>query len=986
VEIGKVFLRELQTGVGSQTEVSGGAYRFSELLPGIYEISIEAQGFSPQTRTGLRLEVGTALRSDFVLQIATRSESVTVEAASTVIHTESPELSHVVGSALVQSLPLNGRDYTSLIRLAPGVAPATAGQNPNNIDGNRPDHVAYYLDGLLNLRRRGHEPAVLPSLEAIQEFSVVTAGFGADQGRMPAAVSVALRGGTNEFHGSLFEFIRNNAWDARSFFDATPPVLKRNRFGGLLGGPLKRDRLFFLASYEALRSRESQTRLARVPTAAERAGQLTGTIRNPLTGAIFPNANIPPELIDPISRRLLQFVPLPNRAGQFNYVNSARAYDDVDLGLMRVDWNPSSVDQVSARAVFDFRSGGVPFRGGPLAGFGSRSRPTNQLYGVSWVRTISASATNELRLGFTRSVLRDESVNAGEDTAPSVGITGVTPGTGLSNIAIAGYATFGDVPALPSAWRDSVWSVTDNWMWVRGQHSLRFGGEWFESRYSELFGAFGMGQFVFTNSGSGNPFADFLLGLPTQTQRQIGQLNLHLASRWISGFVQDDWRVGRRVTLNLGLRYDLTVPPVERDNQWSNFMPELGRSVTAGTPGYPRSLLKTHYRDFSPRVGFAYRLTQDSSTVLRGSYGFFRGTDLQFTTYQALGATAYPFVNLQAYQTSAATRLTFAQPFPSSVNSINPTATVPSGYEYENPTPYSQNWNLSLAREFASDFGVEAAYVGNKGTHLSSALNLNQALRSAAGTVRPYPGFTRVIWISAGGNSNYHALQFSVRRRYRGGLAFRSSFTYSKAIDDLSFGSAARQPQNMRDLRAERGLAEFDRRKIWSTSVAYELPFGRGKRWNPSAGWARFLLEGWQTNAILHMYDGAPFTVTQTGNAQNGEPTRPDRIGSGELADPTVEQWFDVSAFRRVALNEFRFGNSGRNILTGPGKIALDASVIRRFALGESRRLEFRGEAFNLPNHANFGNPAAAIDQPAVGAISTADPGRVLQLGLKFLF
>jgi hypothetical protein len=375
--------------------------------------------------------------------------------------------------------------------------------------------------------------------------------------------------------------------------------------------------------------------------------------------------------------------------------------------------------------------------------------------------------------------------------------------------------------------------------------------------------------------------------------------------------------------------------------------------------------------------------------VLRGGYGIFYSADLQFTLYQLLGASAYPFTQLEIFQSSPSLPLRIAAPFPTDVAGVNPGAASPNGWEFRNPTPYQQQWNLTFGRRLHRSLAVESAYVGSKGTHQSVSLNLNQSIRTPQGAVVPYPGYGRIIWQSLGGNSVYHSLQLSIRRQFGDSLGFRSAFTWSKAIDNASFGSAARQPQNPRDLRSERGLADFHRARVWTADAIFVLPVGRGRRFGSGMPLALDAFAGgWRLNGIVRYYDGLPFTpVVSTANQQAGEAVRPDRLGTGEAAEPTVQRWFQTTDFRPVPGDAFRFGNSGRNILSGPSQLIVDVSLFKEFPLrADAHRLQFRMEVFNAPNRANFGQPNPAVDQPAGGAIGTAQPGRQIQLALKYLF
>jgi outer membrane receptor protein involved in Fe transport len=987
----KVTATNLETGI-SVTTLSNqdSGYVIAQLVPGRYRVMVEAAGFKTFTREAVTLEVDRTLRIDAQLEVGEISDEVLITGEASVIATEIAALGSLIGNEEILDIPLNGRNYLSLALLSPGVVPAAAGANPHNINGARSDHVSYLIDGVSNVDRRGNQPAVTPPIDAIREFRIITNSFSAEYGRLGGAViSVALMSGTNELHGKLYEFHRNDALDARAFFDREVPKLIRNQFGAALGGPVIASKTFFFFSYEGISNREGQTRLARVPTLEERRGLFPAPIRNPFTRRPFPGNAIPADLISPIAARILPFIPEPNRAGAFNFFAEETARQRSNNFTVKLDHYFGGADQIAARFLLDDSSSRSPFRSTAIPGFGATRDIRSQQWSLSYTRIFTSKIMNEARIGFIRTAFLERAVNAGKDTSSEVGITGVASGAGLASIVISGLPEIGDATFLPDEWTDNEYVISDTAGITAGSHDLRFGGDFQRSQHFNQFAAFTGGQIAFLGPFSGNPFADFLLGLPVQTARQVGTNKSYLFSNYFGVFIQDGWKLLPGLTLNLGVRYDLNRPPVEKYDRWANFIPELGRQVLAGEEGFGRALVKTDRNNFAPRIGFAYRPFGDAKTVVRGGYGIYYGFDLQFTMYQLLGATAFPFTRLEIYPAIAVGNPSLANPFPASRPGLSPGANSPNGWDFENPTPYTQNWNLTIGREIANNLGVEASYVGTKGTHQSVTLNINQAIRTPQGSMLPFPGFGRIALQSLGASSSYNALHLSVRKRFSRGLAFRSSFAWSKAIDNASFGSAARQPQDPRDLRAERGLAEFDRRRTWSSDFLYELPFGRGRAFgNDSSRGLDALLGGWQVNAIIHLYDGRPFTpVVSTANQQAGFAVRPDRLAPGELSDPTIEQWFDPAAFVPVPPTEFRFGNSGRNILIGPGAIIFDASVFKEFALPwEAHRLQFRAEFFNVPNRANFGQPDPRIDQPTAGVINSAGPGRQVQFALKYIF
>lgn len=987
----RVTVRNLETNIEStvRSEVDG-LYLAAQLPPGRYRLSVEAPGFRGFVRPELTLQVDQTVREDVTLALGPLNEEVIIQGDAPPITTESASLGKVITNQEIVDIPLNGRNYLSLALLAPGVVPAPTGANPHNINGARADHVSYLIDGVSNVNRRGNEPVASPSIDAIQEFKILTNSFSAEYGRLGGGiVSVALKSGANRFHGSLYEFLRNDAFDARGFFDQQVPNLKRNQFGGVFSGPVWKERTFFLFSYEGLRNREELTRLARVPTVEERAGVFATAIRNPFTRQPFPDNTIPPAMIQPLAARLLGLIPAPNRSGALNFVTVGNLPTDGENFIAKLDHWINPANQLSGRFLLNNTVARDPFRSSVLPGFGAARSGRKQQWALTYTRTFTPNLVNEARFGYMRDNFAERSVNAGQNTSAEFGIPGVANGFGLTNFTISGFPELGDAVFLPDEWTDNEYAVSDTLSDLVGTHYLRVGGDFQRSQHFNLFAAYAGGQMAFLGNFTGQPLADFLLGLPVQTERQIGTNKSYLFSNSWGVFLQDDWKVRPRLTLNLGLRYDVAQPPVEKFNRYANFIPSQHRPVPAGEPAYPRALVNTDRNNLAPRLGFAWRPFGGDKTAVRGGYGLFYSFDLQYTMYTFLGANASPFTRLEVFQDTRPGGLTLTTPFPADRPGAAPAALSPSGWDVKNPTAYSQQWNLSFARELFPDWGLELSYVGSKGTHLSATLNLNQTIRTAQGNVQPFPGLGRVLYQSLGANSIYHALQASVNKRFRQGLGLRSSLTWAKAIDNATFASPARLPQNPADLAAERGLAEFDRRVVWSSDFLYELPVGRGRRFGGGVPRALdAMLGGWQINGILHLYSGRPFTpFVSRANAQAGFATRPDRIRDGRVADPTIDRWFDPAAFSVVSSTEFRFGTSGRNILTGPGVVIFDASVFKQFVMPwEHHWLEFRAEFFNLPNRANLGQPIAAVDQPTAGVIGSAGPGRQIQLALKYLF
>lgn len=976
-----------ETGIVTRSQASAdGEYVVPELSPGNYRVAVEAPGFRSYTRTDITLNVDSTVRVDAALQVGATSEQVTVTEQAPVVNTENASLGKVVSNQEILDIPLNGRNYISLAQLSPGVTPAAAGANPNVINGARPDHVNYLLDGVSNVAKRGNDPIVTPSLDAIREFTLLTNNFSAAYGRLGAGVlSVALKSGTNKFHGSFYDYLRNDAFDARNYFSTRINKLRQNQFGATFGGPIKRDKTFFFFSYEGFRQIADDTRTSRVPSDNERNGIFATAIRNPATGKPFPNNTVTP--ISPIAQKLLELVPHANTAGVLNFTAMQAGENNTDNFLGKVDHQLSTNDHLAFNFVLNRANAFAPFSGSPIPGFGSSPYHLQQQGSATWTHTFSSTLINDARIAFSRHDFHELPANASSRSASTYGINGIPDHVGLPAIVVAGQFSFGDANNLPDIWTDNEYTVSDTINVVRGRHFIQVGGDYQRSQHFNHYDAFSNGQMQFGGTFTGNAFADFLVGIPVASQHQVGTNRSYLFSNYGGLYLQDDWKVRPNLTLNVGLRWDLTMPPSEKYGRWGNFIPSAGKTIVDGTPGYDASVMKTNYKAFSPRFGFAYRLP-NQRTVVRGGYGIFTAADLQYTQYQLLAANQYPFA-VQVVVQSPTGQLSLANPFPT-VTSPGSFAAAPNGWQYDNPTPYMQQWNLTVAQDIGRNMGFEISYVGNKGTHNSVLLSLNQGRRSPTGTTFPYPQYSRVLYEALIGSSNYHGLQMSFNKRFGSGLGVRSNFTWSKSIDDGSYVAAAFIPQDSTNLAAERGLGANNRGRVWSTDFIYPLPIGRGRRLGHD--WSRLtdsFLGGWQVNGSMRFMDGLPFTpmVSNVNAFLLGLPGRPDRIASGSIADQNIRHWYDPKAFVPVPLNAYRYGNSGRNILIGPGAAIVDASIFKEFALPmEGHRVQFRVEAFNLPNHPNFGQPGTLIDQPTAGVIGSASTPRQLQFAVKYMF
>lgn len=1040
----KVQIRNVETGeVRTVQTLDAGEYTASSLRPGAYEVIIEAAGFRPLRQSDLRLALDQIARLDATLEVGATSTTVEVTASVPLLNTESSSRGDVIASRELAEMPLDGRDFTDLAFMVAGVQPAEQGQKGAGLsmNGSRADSSNVIVDGFNNQNPRDAGVNVRPPLDALQEFKVQTSGYSAEHGRLAGGViNMALKSGGNDFHGSAFEFLRNEALDARNFFDAGKSKLRRNQFGGTLSGPVwiprvynGHNRTFFVASWESYRQILGSTRLTTVPSELERQGDFSKStdaagkalfVKDPLASgsctstnrsACFPNNRIPSSRISPISLRLLDFYPVPNRSGEVNnFAASDNDEDSWDTYLFKLDQIISTRDNVSFRMVRRSQDEWSPFSSSDLPGFGTNSLETQHLFGATWIRTFSPTLISEFRTGFTRTVHQGLGAHAGRDYAAQFGIPGTTTDprlVGFPRVTITGLPPLGDNASTPIQYTVNTLQWADTTTLIKSRHTMRMGFDVIRTQYFQPTNTNFRGTFAFQNRNTGVPFADFLLGLPNTTSRRIGTSTNYLFATNYGAFLQDDFKVTPSLTLNLGVRYELQIPPYEKYGQLSNFVPGLKKLIladvvtapdyeetvaTAGLAGrvglardygMPRALVNTRYGNLAPRVGFAWRPFRDNKTVLRSGYGvFYTGSRLNPIRTDLAGQ--FPFSISQTFnrKPNDIYALTFADPFPAALASIQG-VTRSVGYEVDARSSYLQSWNFTFERDVFRGIALEVGYMGSKGTHLGRKYDINQAYRQRGlerpdgSYPRPVEGMNAITYYSFGSNSSYQAGTLSVRKRFEGRLFFRFNYTFGKSIDTASglnyagdggFASA----QDARNLNSERGRSDFDMRHVASLNFTYELPFRGG-----------LLLRGWQVAGTGRFYSGQPFTPQLgTGNISQGEPTRPDRIRHGSVPDPSPERWFDVTAFPLVDLSEFRFGNSGRNILDGPGYQSLNLALSRRFIMSERWRLQFRWEAFNALNHTNFALPVVQVDVKNAATIASAKPARIMQFGIRIAF
>ncbi len=1016
ITLTSVATREARTA----TSGSDGEYAISSLPPGVYQLEIEMSSFQKHNERiqllvnqDQRIDVSLALSGPDIVDLDSTYEAH--------LKKDSASLGTVIENRQVNGLPLDGRNFYELSLLVPGAVPpaqgsagSTRGDFAFSVNGAREDANNFLLDGVYNIDPKLNTFGVRPSVDAIREFEMLTSTYDASFGRNPGAqVNVILNSGSNDFHGSLFEFHRNAALDARNYFapDSEPkPKYIRNQFGGSLGGPLKRDRTFFFGDYEGTRSREGITRVTNVPTAQERVGNfsqsLFGVPTNPFTGQPFPDGVIPPPAINSVGRAIAALYPLPNRNVPFqNFVSSPTLGDDNDSFDARVDHRLTQKADLTFRYSYGDRDLFEPFTGPSFSlvpGFGDTVKRRSQNAMAALTLVLTPNLVNETRVAFSR-------VAASVDQEASrlnadVGLPTISPNprdSGLSFITVTGFSPLGDEGNNPQKSVTNVYQVLNNASYVRGDHLIKFGADVRFSQQNAFRDVESRGRLQFSPFGqiTGNALGDLLLGFPLLTSVARVDNPQQIRTESYNGFINDSYRVTPQLTLTGGLRYEYNSPPVDAQDRANVYDVATRSLVPVGTNGVPRSGFDPDKNNFAPRVGFAWTLGEDQATVLRGGYGVYYDQS-PLAPAEALYFNS-PYFDNNIFFSLPGLPLTLNNPFPAFFPFPLPDSAL--AIQRDLRTGYMQHWNLNVERQIWSQGVLELAYVGSKGTKLLTARDINQPQPSALPpglpfVPRPDPRFDDIDLLESRANSSYNALQARFQQRLSHGFSTLASYTWSKSIDDASnfFSSAGDPnfPQNSYNVAAERGRSNFDVRHRLSVSYSYALPLGKGRDFLADAGWLTTVLTGWESFGILTFQSGRPFTVALLSEIDNsgtgrsilgfGANDRPNVVGNPELGNRTTEQWFNTAAFAFPPRGTF--GNAGRNILDGPGFQNVNASLVKNTALSERYNLQFRAEVFNLFNHPNFNLPDNFLGLPTFGRISSARDPRHIQFGVKLLF
>jgi hypothetical protein len=1048
-----VIATNIRTNIPNKTVTDeNGFFTIPSLRPGEYSVSAESPGFSKTVRTGVTLEVGQVASIDLTLQPGAVSETVEVVSATPLLDTQTSSRGLVIGERQIRELPLNGRDYIQLGLLAPGVqsgTPRLASVNFKgvlNVNGNRTFNNVFLLDGVDNISysnsfRGENVQLVQPSIEALQEFKIQTNAYSAEYGRSSGAVvNATIKSGTNHLRGSVYEFFRNDKLDAANFFSNAlgqpKPKRERNQFGTAAGGPLVRDRTFWFADYEGLRDKEGIPRTRLVPTAAEKAGLFSTVVVDPFAPgrpAFAQNAQgqwvIPAERWDPVGAAIVALIPDANAiaGGQPVYASTPVTDTRQDQFDVRVDHQLASTVTMFGRYSFVDT---LTFRPAPLPGLGEGSfndafgsndnRSQGLALGATW--TISPTLVGDIRFGASRGDYYTTPPNAGIDGPAEIGLRNVPSDPaivgGIPKVNIQGLDAVGRHTSTPQFQTPRTWNPRATFTLIRGPHLVKFGGEYLDvsTRINDLNAT--IGRMNFENRFTNRAVGDLLLGLPSQLALTSYTV-MDQGQKMQFYFVQDDYRLSKTLTANVGLRYEYATPPVEKNNQFANFDPATGTMIFAKDGSiFDRALIHPDRNNFAPRIGFAY--APGHKTVVRGGYGIFYTHTVRQGREGLLGFNPpYLIDNLLQTGVSGAAAVASAAPFrlvdgyPSGL--LEPGAIAPTvGRRAQDPnqrTPYVQQYNIGVQHELRPDLLLDIAFVGNKGTKLNGFRNLNQRAvitnpdGSQSAGPRPYPNFGDIQWMENRVSSTYKSLQTRLEKRFSKSMSGLISYTWGEALtgapDHISTSGGGpgfdtgvfREPQDGNNLRAEYGPAEFDVTHRFVASYIWELPFGNGRRFGREwSGPVDFLLGGWQVSGITTAQSGLALTATLAGasvlNLGGERRARPMLVGNPVLpeSERTLTRYFNTDAFAAFSPAPQAFGNAGIGIMRGPGYVNFDVTLAKNFRLGENRSVQFRTELFNALNHPNFGPPNLQRESSGFGQILTAGNGRIVQLGLKFYF
>lgn len=1047
------------TGVKTTANTNdAGFYSLRALAVGPYIIRVEHEGFQTNVQSGIVLTTGQTLELNFTLKVGAVSESVSVTTEAPLIETRSSDASQLIESKTIEDIPLGDRRALNVMEIQGGAVFVSydSGERPYfSVGGGRARSQNFVMDGGTGqtIRLGQAQVEVDPPAETLQEMRVLTNGFSAEYGGTASGVVIMnTKSGTNLLHGSLFEYFRNEKMDAANFFSPWVDGQKQrapiryNVFGGTFSGPIRKNKAFYFLGYEGSRRRDGTSAMMTVPSVFEHAGDFShsfnangslAVIYDPDTGTpakrnAFPGNIIPTSRLDPVALNVIKAYPLANRipdnpAGSNNFAANTVNVLDRDNVTAKVDYNFSDAHKVSARYLWNRQDSNTR---SVYADPGAEPNVTRNGDGWNllgaWTSILRPTLINEFRTDWVTRTTLAHSPSLGQHYPSRMGLQGI-PDDAFPRFNVNGYTALGSNQQRRDQTPIQQTQFTDTMSWIRGTHSVRFGGDFRRSRNQDFRAQQVSGAFTFNkaitglngNNKTGNGVAALLLGSPSNFQAANPPV-IDRSSWYLSGFVQDDWQIHRDLVINVGVRWEMDTPFTTRNNILNGFDPAAINPISgtpgvvkfAGINGFPTTPHNADWNNFAPRIGFAWKPFGSTKTVVRSAFGIFYAAPYDggdATTAAVLGYGTSLVIPTGENGATIPFRLSQPIPVQTVENTLDnsygaaPLGTQPttavSFYDRNRATGYSMQMNFTLQRELTNSMMVEAGYMGNLSRKMpGDPLTLNQVPTQLLTTgnnqaLRPFPQFSDVELLSPPiGVMNYHGLVVKAQRRFSHGFSILATYTYAKAMGNTTslqaLGNDVSEYSNAYDRSMDYGPTENDIRHRITWASVYQVPYGRGRRFG-NRGLAGAILGDWSISTVVLWQTAAPFTVTTSQNttqAFSAGPLRADVIRNPNLpaSQRSVTRWFDTDAFAQPALNQF--GNQGVDILRGDGRTALNASLLRDFQVREHLKLQFRGEAFNLFNHANFGLPGQTLGNPNFGVINSAAPPRQIQLGVRCIF